>query len=125
MVLQGWWNAFRSWAATFDWGNVPTRIGSLLTSISVLIAISILRNDRRLRRRKSADNFNTWTGEHMARPFEPPFRRVFRINAYNSGDVPISYARIWLRDGDYARQISLASDPSRLSIGPKEDAESS
>src|SRR5450759_1590275 len=44
-----------------DWGNVPAWTGSILTSLSLVLAFSILIRDRKRTTRNQIDRIGVWT----------------------------------------------------------------
>jgi len=93
-----WWNSYiGSWWDLADWGSVPAWVGSILTSVSVFLAINILRVDRKSKKLAPADALATWQifsymGSTIANPIW-----TMKAHAYNTGDSPIPFAMIGAR----------------------------
>ena len=92
-----WWvyNPGAWWDAA-DWGTVPTWVGSILTSLSVMFALSIIVRDRNALKRAAYDNFLTWTS-HADSEYDGNGELSYQlpIHVINNGTGPILYGLIY------------------------------
>jgi hypothetical protein len=71
---------------SWNWGDVPTWLASVLTSASLLLALMLLASDRRTRARELADQFITWP--EIIHDLTND-RWLVRVNWANAGAMPI------------------------------------
>lgn len=91
---MGFWH----WWGTIDWGNAPGWVGTVLTSASLFLAISILRRDQKKGDRLKADAFVTWLDVVQLQDnttSKPVITWRITFNAYNAGDSPIAMASVF------------------------------
>jgi len=99
----------------WDWGSVPAWVGSILTSVSVFLAISILRSDRKRASRASAESLATYT--------EVDFRdNQLVFHSYNAGDKPIPYAAVLYRGESRQESVLFRTDDGRATLEPASKA---
>ena len=79
---------FWSWWSTINWGNAPAWVSGILTSVSVFLAVWILRRDKRKEIRKSADNFVTWASFVIQRSGAERTTNL-HVGSFNAGSTPI------------------------------------
>jgi hypothetical protein len=97
MVDMGWWvelwRGWGDWWPRIDWGSAPAWFSSVLTSVSVLLALLIIRRDKTNALRSDADKFVTWI-QYSALTHSTDNKTVWTatIHAYNAGSAPIPYA---------------------------------
>ena len=122
-----WWDLYiGNWWNTLDWGNVPAWVGSILTSVSVFLAINILRADRKAKRLAPAEAFATWHFWSFADSTELQPSWTIKAHAFNTGDAPIPFAMIGARRLTLEYEIQLFKKKGNndiATIEPKEHIE--
>jgi hypothetical protein len=118
-----WWNSnIGIWWNTVDWGNVPAWVGSILTSVSVFLAVNILRADRKRLRHAPADALATWhtTSIHV-HPNKKDVHKV-KVHAYNTGDAPVPFALLEapMNTPEYELKLFKDSGGGLETVEPKE-----
>jgi hypothetical protein len=97
--------AFGMWWDTFDWGTVPAWVGSILTSVSVFLALLILFTDKKKDRRAMADSFVTWL-ELSGIQSGTDIKWSVDVHAFNAGSHPIPYAAVLSPKDDQGRDFT-------------------
>lgn len=120
---------FAHWWGTITWGTADGWAGAILTSGTLFIAVMLLRNDRRLARRRAADGLSTWVfGGFDGKPGpileggDPFYNPYITLHAYNSGASPIPLVRFVYRDGDEPKSVSVRDKRKRGTIQPNSKA---
>ena len=78
-----------------DWGNVPAWLGSILSTVSVLLVIFVILRDRRVNKRKQADeltcavSFGTRTRKVNQREYTH-----YQVVLHNSSSSPFTQVRL-------------------------------
>lgn len=104
------------WLTTLDWGNVPAWVGSILTSVSVFLAINILRGDRKKVKRADADSFATYPSVHTVGISKT--NKMMFVRFYNGGTRPFTFAQVnYRRGGQWQRVIATGKDVG-INIAP-------
>jgi len=124
MDLLGWnesWRDWGEWRPTIDWGDVPTWIASILTSVTVGLALSIIMRDRRRGERAASDSFITWTGYPKALSRQDgSVQYQLALHSLNAGTGPIVAAAVTGTAGNDFHQVLKPDDSYSQVIEPGE-----
>ncbi|MFF2772899.1 hypothetical protein ACFVUP_37950, partial [Streptomyces bacillaris] len=120
-------HATTSWWNNINWGTAPEWVSGLLTSVSVLLAVSILWRDRRRERRRFADSFVSWV-DYTGNPKDAVLAEHWMyavVHMFNSADVHVPVIVLRYRDsnGDTGAAAPLIRDDTgALSHPPRTEA---
>ncbi|WP_411699024.1 hypothetical protein [Conyzicola sp.] len=112
----GLWHGWGEWWPTIDWGNASAWFSSVLTSVSVLLAVLIIRRDKARSALVHADAFVVWADYiHVVGP-EPKW--LVDVHSYNSGDRPIirPYIMAYARPGVRALGTLKEREPNKIAV---------
>lgn len=74
-----------------NWGSVADWFTGLLTAGTLFIAVMILWNDRRTKKRASADGFASWQRLMGTRAVKGKANYTVEVHVFNAGDRPIPF----------------------------------
>ncbi|MEA9985650.1 hypothetical protein [Subtercola sp. RTI3] len=89
------WGGWNYWWSTIDWGNAPGWVGSILTSASVFLAISLFVSERRRKDRAQVDAFSVYLEKKV--DSDGKFFEHIKVFMFNGSDAPLPRVSIQVR----------------------------
>lgn len=106
---------FTSWLGTLDWGTVPTWVGSILTSISVFLALYILRQNQKDKKRELVNKVFARL-EYRGR-WGKVDRDMYSVHVYNASDQPVPSVFLIIADKyEVHHEMYFADDDKKNAI---------
>jgi hypothetical protein len=96
-MWDSFWAGWDHWWPTIDWGNAPAWVGSILTSVSVFLAIRLFIGERFKRERAQADMFSVYLEKKYRKHRNKKVYESILVHMYNGSDAPIPRATLYIR----------------------------